>query len=490
MHRTIIHHVAFATVLLAAPAHAQTARGDDNRLRLDPGVDRRTTQEEHRAIESTEPPTSIAIDGQTYTVGNNVDDIGRALYLSVERKSWGNVRRFLPAYLALAGHDPMLVAWARGGLARSNGRLSEAERQYRALLAIQPDFLPGRLELGRVLFEDRKDREARTLFRTIRTDLAAQGQQAAGVRGTVDTFLAVLDRRRGWQGSIAVGPGYSSNLNQSSASRTCLLTGDDGACLIDRTLPAAIKAGGINFEGSASRRVPLKEHGGVLTRAFVYGDIWPGHGGFDQATLSAQIGYDHQTAKRSLTLSPTIDIAGFGGNLLYTAPGLRGEAVFTPSPTTALRLEMARRLFDYRGAGFGDLDGALTEASVTGWLSLAQGWTLFGGVDAGDKQADEGANAWRHFGARLGVAHGFSGWADVTLIASARQRDHRAYSDLLEAVRRDRETNLTAVVRVPRLRFAGLTPNILLQHNRVKSNIDWLYSFRRSAVSIRLDHVF
>lgn len=495
MHRPMIRHLALTAILLAAPAHAQTARGEDNRLRLDPGIDRRATARERRAIEGTEPPDGIApdritIDGRDYTVGNTLDDLGRALYLSVDRKAWGDVRRFLPAYLALAGHDPMLVAWARGGLARGDGRLAEAERQYRALLAIQPDFLPGRLELGRVLFEDRKDRDALTLFRAIRADLAAQGEQAAGVRGTVDTFLAVLDRRRGWQGMIAVGPGYSSNLNQTSASQTCLLVGADGACLIDRTLPPAIAAAGINVEGSASRRVPLKGHGGMLARAFVYGDTWPGHGAFNQATLTAQVGYDHQTARRSLTLSPTIDVASFGRNLLYTAPGLRGEAVFTPSPATALRLEVARRRFDYRGTGFDDLDGPLTEANVTGWLSALPGWTLFGGVDAGDKRADDGANAWRHFGGRLGVAHGFSDWADVTLIASARRRDHRAYSELLDAVRRDRETNLTAVVRVPRLGFAGLTPNILLQHNRVKSNVDWLHSFRRTAASIRLEHAF
>ncbi|WP_235528384.1 hypothetical protein [Sphingomonas sp. Leaf231] len=94
------------------------------------------------------------------------------------------------------------VAWSpgRGGLARSEGRLVEAERRYRAVLAIQPDFLPGRLELGRVLFEDRKDREASALFRAIRTDLAAAVETAAGVRATVDTFIAALDRRRGGQG--------------------------------------------------------------------------------------------------------------------------------------------------------------------------------------------------------------------------------------------------------------------------------------------------
>ncbi|BCI69244.1 hypothetical protein SUS17_1727 [Sphingomonas sp. S17] len=472
---------------LAMPAFAQSARSEDNRLRLDPGIDRRTTPQEREAIEAATPSDSITIDGEVYRVDDTLDDLGRAIYLSVSRKAWVDVRRFLPRYVALSGHDPMLVAWARGGLARSEGRLGEAERHYRALLAIQPDFLPGRLELGRLLFENRKDREARRLFRAIRDELARQDDRAAGVRRNVDAFLTALDRRDQWQGMIAIGPGYSSNLNQSSASQTCLLTGEDGTCLIDRTLPSAIASVGINIEGNLSRRIALKGQGGLLARAFVYGDLWPGHGDFDQATLSAQIGYDHQTARRSLTLSPTIDLASLGDKLLYAAPGLRAEAMVTPSPDTALRIEVTRRIFDYH-RGFDDLDGALTEANLTGWLSLPRGWSLFAGLDAGDKQADARPNAYRHIGARLGMVHGFADWAELTLIASARQRDYRAYSELLEAVRHDRETNLTAVLRLPKLRFAGLTPNILFQHNRVTSNVDWLYSFHRTAASFRLEH--
>ena len=478
-----------ATLLLAAPAGAQTARSDDNRIRLDPGIDRRATMQEREAIDGTEPPDRITIDGHVYTVGNNSGDLGRALYLSIARKNWADVRRFLPRYRALLRPDPMLVSWALGGLARSEGRLGEAERQYRALLAIQPDFLPGRLELARVLFDDRKDREAKRLFRAIRDELAGQGAQAAGVRKTVDTFVSVLDRRNGWQGMIALGPGYSSNVNQTSASQTCLLTGEDGMCLIDRTLPPAIASVGMNVEGNVSRRTALKGHGGVLARALVYGDLWPGHGAFNQATLSAQIGYDHQTARRSLTLSPTVDLSGFANRILFAAPGLRAEAMVTPSPTTALRLEVARRVFHYR-RDFADLDGPLTEASLTGWLSRSGGWTLFGGLEAGDKGAGAPADAYRHMGTRLGVMHGFGDWVELSLIGSVRQRDYRAYSDLLAAKRHDREANLTAVLRLPKLRLAGLTPNILLQHNRVKSNVDWLYFFRRTAASLRLEHAF
>src|SRR3546814_8299821 len=85
-----------------------------------------------------------------------------------------------------------------------------------------------------VCSSDLKDREAHRAFQAAHTLLAEQGDQAVNVRQTVDAFLHALEQRRGWQGRIAVGPTYSTNLNQSSASYACLLEANDGTCLFDR----------------------------------------------------------------------------------------------------------------------------------------------------------------------------------------------------------------------------------------------------------------
>src|SRR3546814_14142580 len=108
------------------------------------------------------------------------------------------------------------------------------------------DFLPGQLELARALFENHKDREAHRAFQAAHTLLAEQGDQAVNVRQTVDAFLHALEQRRGWQGRIAVGPTYSTNLNQSSDSYTCLLEANAVTCLFDRTIPDPLAAPGFN----------------------------------------------------------------------------------------------------------------------------------------------------------------------------------------------------------------------------------------------------
>lgn len=476
----------------ASAAAAQSAGGEDTRLRLNQGIDRRSAEAERQLLESVDlpAPSTIEIDGQTYTVSNNASDMGQALYISVARKQWPDARRFLTAYRGLGDRDPMLVLYAEGALARQAGDLAAAEARYRELLALQPDFLPGQLELARILFERRKDGDALRAFRRVRTQAETQGDRAAGIRQTIDLFTQALDKRRGWQGAIAIGPSYSSNLNQSSASYACLLMGPDGVCLIDRKVPDPIEAMGVNFEGTLSRRVPLGGNGGILGRALLYGDVYPGQGAYSQATLSAQIGYDHQTVKGGYSLSPTFELSSFGPDILYSAWGLRAEGMVAPTPSTALRLETSRKVFDYRPRAYQDYDGALTEIYLTGWYAAAPGLGFFGGSDFADKTADSRANAYRQLGFRFGLNKSFGKAANLLAFTSLRWRDYRGFSDLLGAKRHDRDQNFVAIARLPVLRVAGLTPNILVQHNRVKSNVDWLYSYRRTVASLRLEHAF
>ena len=233
----------------------------------------------------------------------------------------------------------MLVAYAEGGLARAAGDFDEAEARYRELLDLQGDFLPGQLELARVLFEHRKDREARRAFERLRVRLKAQGAQAAGVLRTVEAFLGALRERRGPRGTLALGPGYNNNLNQSSASRTCLLAAPNGVCLLERTMPAPIAALGLNIEGRAGLRVPLVGHHGLSLRAVAYGDIYPNYHRFSQVTLNTQAGYDHQSARDTLSLAPTFDAVLSGSDLFHTAVGVRAAWTHLFSGNTGATVE-------------------------------------------------------------------------------------------------------------------------------------------------------
>jgi len=486
--------LALTACLWATPARAQTASGQDTRLRLDQQLDRQRVDRESRAIEDAAAldgdTSSLTIDGQTYAVGDNVDEIGRALYVSVARKQWRDVHRFLAAYRKLDGHDPMLVEYALGALARENGDLATAERHYRALLAIKADFVPGRLELARALFDNHKDREAEGVFRAARDLLADDGPQAHGVIGTIDAYLGALKRRRSWQGSLAIGPGYSSNLNQSSASYTCLLATDDGTCLVDRQVPPAIAAAGVNFEATVARDIPLGGHSSLRARAVLFGDVYPDHHDYSQGTAIVRLGYQYQTARNAVSVSPSFEMGSLGSSELYRAPGINVEWTHTVSPRVLFRLEGNYRDFRYRDAAFAPQNGPITDSAVTGWYFLTPTLSVFGGPDAIVKDTPSLVDAYRQWGGRLGANKVLGNVASFFLMGSYRYRRHRAYSELFEARRKDQQFNVIGIARLPVLKLGPFIPEIVIQHTRVESNIDWLYSYKRTTASVRLSYAF
>ena len=479
-------------------ARAQSVNDDDIRLRLDQDFNRQGREREEKLLEEADaidvPLDRLEIDGRTYSVGDNVHDIGRALYISIQRKDWRTAARFLGAYLRFDDRDPMLVLYAQGGLARARGDLAAAETRYRDLLRLQHDFLPGQLELARVLFENRKDKDARQAFEKIRAQLDAQrdvrGDQALGVLRTVDAFLGALRQRRSLRGSVAFGPSYNSNLNQSSASQTCLFRIDNGECLVERTLPDAIKAAGLDFEGNVGARLPLGGHHGVKLRAVAYGDIYPDHHDYSQTTVSAEVGYDYQTARNTISFTPTFDVATLGWDALYTAVG--GSVTWTHalSIDAGLTVEARVRDFTYRRPSFRYNDGLLTEAYLTGWRVYPGGWVLIGGADFSDKQAGESANAYRQAGLRAGVKKSFGDKAELLTLVSLRYREYGGFNALLDDTRRDVTQNYTLILGRPAWRIAGLTPELKVDYLRVNSTVSWLYSYDRIALGLRMKHAF
>ncbi len=480
--------------LVAMPAHAQTDPGQDTRLRLDQQLDRQTTRRERDTHDRAEAldaaPASITLDGEIYAVGTSADNIGRALYAALSHRQWSDVRRFLAAYAALPERDPLLLLYARGGLARHDGALDAAERAYRQLLQARPDFLPGQLEWARLLFERHKDRAAHTAFETIRARLATDPAGGAAILRSVDLFLAALRQRGGWQGSIALGPSYSSNLNQSSASYTCLVAATDGNCLFERKVPDPITAAGVSVEAAVSRRVALAGQDGLRGRALLFGDLYPRWQDYTQTTLITRIGYDRQTASDALTVGPSFDLGTLGSALLYRAWGVNGEWTHRLSPRTQLKLEGNYRHYAYPLRGYRAQDGDQADLFLTGWSLMPGGLTLIAGGDWVDKGADAPVDAWRQYGARLGIGKTLGRSASLLLLGAARRRDYGGYSPLFEAKRRDREQLLTGIMRFPGLAVHGLIPELLVQHSRTRSTIGWLYSWHRTSASLRLSHVF
>jgi len=447
-------------------------------------------KDQQEVAEAGERPT-LTIDGRSYTIEHTVDDVGRALYVALQQQQWALAAHFLDEYLGLEGRDPLLQHYAQGSLARVQGQHRRAASEFQALLALQPGFLPAQLELARTLFEDQQDREAQAQFAAIAASLDSNDPKTEGVRQTVATFSEALHQRARWNGSVAVGPTWTDNVNRTSASQTCLWLHESGICLISRVLPEAVQASGLDMEASATRRIALSGHHGLYLRALAFGQSWRTLSPYNELNATVQAGYAYRSARHTIVLAPSFDYYALGNHALSGAWGMHGEWSWSSTPRSLLKLETDWKAVRYRQLPYAqNYDGQQRSLSATWFRRLGSHWTVFAGADLIDSQAPEPSNAYRAKGARLGASLQWPEGITSTLFGSWRQRSYRAYSPLLAATRDDEEQFLTLVVKAPRLQFGGFVPVLSLRHNRTNSNVDWLYSYDRSSASLKLERSF
>ncbi|SEG84757.1 Protein of unknown function [Marinobacterium lutimaris] len=482
-----------AALIAVCPLTPVWADDLDTQLRLNQSIERqnRETERELLADEDYLPGKrpQLVIDGKRYSVGKNASDLGRAIYLSLQRKQWSAVLAFMQEYETLPNADPLLLAYARGALARVRGDMEESEQQYRRLLELNPGFLPARLELARILFENHKDAEAETLFKQIELSLDPLDRRQDGVRSTVGHFRAALTQRRAWNGSIAFGPTWNDNLNQSSESRTCLLS-YAGQCFYERRIPDAVTSTGIDYEATLNKQMPLSGHHGVYFRSLLYGQSYEETPDYDESTLTAEFGYRYQDLDDQIRIAPSFEFSRYANDSLYGAWGLHAEWMRHLSPTQFFKLEGEYQYLDYRSERYRHYNGPSYSANATYWHQLPDNWVLFAGVDWLYRQASESIYAYRQPGLRVGASKQFDVGIDATLLVSRRQREYASYSPILGEKRSDTEQNYTLILKAPRLELAGFYPSLNLTHRSNDSNVDWLYNYDQNRVSLKLEKRF
>ncbi len=470
------------------------ANDEDTSLRLNQSFDIRANQKERQILKDEdylkgERPT-LMMDGTAFIIEHNANDVGRALYVSIQQKQWSAVVYFLDEYLTFDNSDPMLIAYAQGSLARLQGKMELAETELKSLLDIKPDFTLGQLELARVLFENRKDSESEAEFRQIIKSLNPDNARHKGVLTTVDSFLEAVDKRQSWQGSFSIGPTWSDNLNQSSESYTCLAyIGND--CWFYRQAPDQVKAHGLGYEVTLNKRIALSGHHGLFFRSLLFGQNYKDQMIYNESQFSTQLGYSYHDMRNQYSLAPTFEFYRYGNDSIYGAWGLHGEWLHYLTDKMMLKLEA-----DYKDQQFqkellaNQYDGDIWSAYSTLWYALPNDWTVFGGLDWSQKKAEVEQNAYEQIGVRAGVAKTFNSDINTVFFASVRQRKHDEFNVLLDEQREDIEQNFTFIIRFPGLSMYGLEPSLTVKHRKVRSNVDWLYSHKRTQVSLKLESRF
>lgn len=484
--------VVALSAIAALPLAADAQQQQDDMRRILEQRNQAQSDARERAIMKDETDKSrptMVVDGREYTVGRNANDVGRALYIALQNKQWSEARSFIDEYLTLPDRDPMLVHYAQGAFARLQGDYAKAQSEYKALLRLKADFLPGQLELARVLFEDQQNAEAKALFSSIEQSIDRSDAKTSGVFDSIGSFQQALTERDHWQGTFALGPAWSDNVNRTSASSNCLIF-LEGQCYFNRSTPDAVKSIGLEYDAANEKRWSIRGHHGLYARMTLFGQSYRDNSQFNEVTAVVQSGYSFKSGRNAFSLAPSFEYYGLGNQSLYGAPGLHADWSWTISPTSLMKLEGDWKRLGYRRQDYGDyLDGETTSVFATMFKSFGAQWMGFAGVDAVDSQAQEDVDGFFQRGIRVGGSLQWPTGIQTTLFSSFRWRDYGAYSAVLEARRRDREQGYTLIFRAQRWSWAGFTPVLTFRRNTFKSNIDWLYSYDRDAVSLKFEHV-
>ncbi|PQQ32019.1 hypothetical protein C6H69_14315 [Photorhabdus luminescens] len=434
---------------------------------------------------------SIVLNGQTFSVENNVNDIGQALYLAINHQQVKDVERFLLIYQKLLGHDTQLVHFAQANLARSQGDLAAAEQHYQAILQQQPDFTRAKLELARVYYENQKNREASLLFNEI--SVASRDNEnklPPAVIKNITNYQEAINLRNSWRGSFSVGYIFNDNTNMSpDKPPACTEYHKDVGCITERRLPMAKKANGISYDATLRKIYPLSGHHGIFLRSMTYGESYRHHSEENENTTSTYLGYSYKAQKDDFLMGPVVEFNYVGNHSRYRTTGVKTEWMHILSKNLALNLEGEYKQFRYHKL-YNHNDGNMTSVYTTLSYYLTDQTITFAGGDWVNKTSVEKVDDYQQKGVRAGISTQLYPGINAVVFTALRQRQFGDYSVPLNARRKDNEQFYAAIVSMPKFEIFGLTPVITYRFRKNSSNVDWLYSYNKNEVLVKFEKYF
>ncbi|WP_426578325.1 surface lipoprotein assembly modifier [Xenorhabdus stockiae] len=427
----------------------------------------------------------IVINGQKFQVEDNLDNVGFALFLATIHQQWPDVRRFLASYKKLSGYDSMLVNFAQGGLARLEENLELATYHYQQILNQQPDFPRVQLELARVYFQDHKNREAERLF----SELSEKKQVPEAVLKNINSYLEAIKLRNGWRGSFSAGYAYNNNVNMSSNQDFACLKINEEQC-IQQQIPKAVKAWGMSYDATISRRHQLFGNHGIAIRGLIYGENYYNYHDENENTFQLTSGYSYKNRNHDISFSPLFEYKQIAGDRFYHAAGIKTKWRWGITSQTTLDIESEHKQLRHQH-NYRRKDGGLTSSYLNLFHTISKDFILFGGGDWTYRGNDQyPVDRYQQWGVRAGVGGQIYSGIHGVLFATLRDRRFGAYSPMLNAKRHDTEQIYTAVIRVPAAEIMGMTPSVTFRYRRNHSNVDWMYSYNKNEVLLRLEKFF
>lgn len=264
--------------------------------------------------------------------------------------------RPLLSKLMLAPHPGLQVLFLAAQLAEHDGDLPRAVALYRDMLNRDPALVRPRLELARVLYEQRDYDGANYHFeRVLATPLPTP------VIRKVERFIQIMRAQSGYFNmSISLTP--DSNANNGASSRQVVIQGLNYT-LSDNTQPRRML--GMDFQLNGRRNFGNDRQ--TFVRGFADYQTFPDHN-YDFSYLLGYVGRNFKISKHVLTFEAGYHQATYGNNNpLYQGWALRAADYVRLKPNLALETAVDSRRFNYNQ----------TNAFYTGTHTILSATTIY-----------------------------------------------------------------------------------------------------------------
>ncbi|MCY1340047.1 TPR repeat-containing protein [compost metagenome] len=405
----------------------------------------------------------------------------RFLNQAVDDERWDIVRGLIPVYEASPEHDPVLLAYAQGALARHDREYDRAIGLYRELLAAHPELTRIRLDLARMLFENRQYDAARVQFEKARSD----GLPDA-VLDNLKNYLDAMDRAVGWSGSIDLSYLADDNINNASRGKYI----DIGGRMFARNADSYPQSGhGAYYSGSIQRDFPLADHHSLRFQEQVTGrSYWDNHK-YDDVMLRSYLGYSYSDAGQRLSLLPFYEKRWYGTEPYSSGGGLRTEYSRLLSSNWQVGSAVEYQRMHYDSSRYSYLEGHDLLLSVSLGYAFSSRLAIYAGADLGQQDTRSDSDTNDMLGLRAGfeaeLPYGFS----ASLMAGVSERKYAGRNDIFAVRRKDVEDNCLISLWHRGFYFWGILPKVNFAYRSMDSNINY-YSFDQKRVYLSATRAF
>jgi len=379
-----------------------------------------------------------------------------------------------------------------GLAAIDSGRAADAVAAFERVLAVQPNHLQARAELGRAYIALNEPEAARRELDTVQRQPAIP----ADVRRTLDRYVSALDTSLSGGGTrvggqLSLSGGYDSNVNNSTSDPRILIPAF--AALGFATLSPSAVAQEDGFAQAAGR---LSVVHGLSVNQRLIADFTGSYrvnasqSAFDQGLLGATIGFAHVTPDDgTFTISGQAQAYFVGGDDYRHAFGALGQWTVTRGEYDiglyAQYLNLTYPTNTPQDANRYALGVTLGRPVSLPWQSYLFA-SLYGGQEIAENAAFDNLS-YSYVGTRLGIEMKPHQRLAVTLAAAVESDQYFANEPLFLKARDTFRTDLELGLRY--LLRERLSLGLNLTYTNANSNIQ-LYDYERVATMLTLAHDF